>query len=150
MGRAPRVQFPGGTYHVVSRGNLRAPIYLDDDDRHYFLVVLRRICVRHKWTCHAYCLLTNHFHLIVETPDATLSRGMQTLNGTYARSFNERYGRQGHLFENRFWSGVLLDERRLREALRYVAFNPVRAGLCERPAEWRWTGGSAFSAMLGV
>ncbi len=147
MARPPRFQPAGGIFHVGARGNLRAAIYFDDLDRRRFLSLLDRVSRRYGWDCRLYCLLPNHFHLVVETATATLSRGMHALNGTYARRFNERHGREGHLFEKRFWSDPIEDDRRLVRTLEYVAQNPVRAGLCKRPEQWPWTGGSSFFAM---
>jgi REP element-mobilizing transposase RayT len=94
---------------------------------------------RYGWRIHAYCLMTNHFHLLVETPDANLSRGMQRLNSEYATYFNTRFAHVGHLFQQRFVSRLIESEHYFLEALRYIAFNPVRAGLCEHPADWPWS-----------
>jgi putative transposase len=137
--RRPRLQFPGGLYHVNTRGNRRCAIYLDDDDRTYFLRLLAKVVVRAKWTCHAYCLMTNHYHLLVETHEATISDGMEILNGQFARGFNAKYGLRGHLFEERFYDEVVEDDVQLLSAARYIVRNPVRAALCERAADWRWS-----------
>ena len=91
------------------------------------------------WTLHAYCLLPNHYHLIVEATRPDLSTGMQRLNGRYAQRFNQRYDRVGHVFQNRFSSYVIESEEHLGRALAYVHANPIEAGLCERPEEWPWT-----------
>jgi REP element-mobilizing transposase RayT len=139
MARARRVQIAGGIYHVTARGNRRQAIYQDDDDRRRFLGVRDRVVHRYGWRIHAYCLMTNHFHLLVETPDANLSRGMQRLNSEYATYFNTRFAHVGHLFQQRFVSRLIESEHYFLEALRYIAFNPVRAGLCEHPADWPWS-----------
>ena len=139
MPRPPRIQVPGGTYHVTARGNRRQTIFHDDDDRRRFLALRRTVTRRYGWRLHAFCLMTNHFHLLIETPEPTLSVGMQRLNSEYATYFNERFGFVGHLFQQRFGSRLIETEEYFAEALRYIAFNPVRAGLCEHPHEWLWS-----------
>lgn len=139
MARAPRVQVAGGIYHVTARGNRRQAIYQDDDDRRRFLRVRDRVVHRYGCRIHAYCLMTNHFHLLIETPDQNLSRGMQRLNSEYATYFNTRFGHVGHLFQQRFASRLIESEQYFLEVLRYIAFNPVRAGLCDHPADWPWS-----------
>jgi REP element-mobilizing transposase RayT len=125
--------------HVTSRGNRRQSIYHDDDDRRHFLVLRDRVVRRFGWHMLAYCLMTNHFHLLIETPAPNLSAGMRQLNGAYAKYFNERHSVEGHLFDSRFRSRLVETEKHLEDALRYIAFNPVEAGLCARPSEWRWS-----------
>jgi REP-associated tyrosine transposase len=139
MPRPPRIQIAGGTYHVTCRGNRRQAIFQDDDDRRRFLAVRDRVIRRYGWRLHAFCLMTNHFHLLVRTPQPNLSRGMQRLNSEYAAYFNDRFGLVGHLFQQRFGSRLIETEEYFEEAQRYIAFNPVRAGLCEHPAEWPWS-----------
>ena len=111
------------------------------------MAFLAQASYRRHWSCLAYCLMTNHFHLVVALRDETLSRGMHRLNGLYARRFNERYGHFGHVFEARFASEVVESEEQLLEALRYVVLNPVRAGLCSDPTDWPW---SSFRATAGI
>jgi putative transposase len=139
MARALRIQIEGGTYHVISRGNRLQAIYQDDNDRRRFLVVNDKVFRRYGWRLHAYCLMTNHFHLLIETSEANLSPGMQLLLSRYARYFNERFSFEGHLFQQRFTSRLIGTERQYAEALRYIALNPVRAGLCAHPSEWPWS-----------
>ncbi len=138
--RPPRPQLAPGYYHVGSRGNLRAPIFVGTDDRLLFLWLLARTIVTREWTCHAYCLMTNHYHLVVEATRAALSRGLHRLNGVYAQSFNQRWGRRGHVFGDRFWCEPIAGEEQLAATREYVLQNPVRAGLCDDPAQWRWSG----------
>ena len=102
MARPLRLEFPGALYHVTSRGDGREDIYLSDDDRSAWLAVLGQVCVRFNWVCHAYCLMTNHYHIVIETPDANLSKGMRQLNGVYTQSFNRAHARGGHVFQGRF------------------------------------------------
>jgi putative transposase len=128
-----------GIFHVVNRGTNHSAIYLDDSDRKTFLTILGSVVVHWRWACHAYCLMTTHYHLIVETERPRLSRGMQMLNGRYARYFNRRYVRDGHLFGGRYTVYLIEDEERLEASCRYVLDNPVRAGLCANPDEWRWS-----------
>jgi putative transposase len=125
---------------VTTRGVARQPISRNDDDRRLFLVLLARVTRRTSWDCHAFCLMPNHHHLIVETHQDVLSVGLRQLNGRYAQAFNERHERSGHLFGDRFAAFVIRDEEHLRAATEYVLQNPVRAGLCRRAADWRWSG----------
>jgi putative transposase len=108
-------------------------------DAETFLGFLIDAASRTTWRCLAYCLMPNHYHLLVETPQPNLSAGMHRLNARYARAFNLRYGHQGHLFQRRFDAVLVDSERHLLEALRYIALNPVRARLCREPEEWRWS-----------
>ncbi len=147
MPRPLRVRIPGGIYHVTARGNRRQDIYFDDADRLYFLAVLNKVIQRFGWRCYAYCLMTNHYHLVVETPGANISEGMQRLNSVYAQWINWRYGYEGHLFQGRFHSTLVDSNWHLLELCRYVPSNPVRAGLCERPGDWRW---SSYRAAMGM
>ncbi|WP_367268239.1 transposase, partial [uncultured Thiohalocapsa sp.] len=139
MARPLRIEFPGALYHVTSRGDRREPIYEDDADREQFLATLAEVVERYNWLCHAYCLMTNHYHLLVETVDGNLSKGMRQLNGVFTQSSNRRHGRQGHLFQGRF-KGILVDkDSYLLELSRYVVLNPVRAGMVTAPEQWCWS-----------
>jgi REP element-mobilizing transposase RayT len=134
-------------YHVTARGNAREPIFFDDEDRQSFLTILGSVVNRFNWLCHAYCLMGNHYHLLIETPDGNLSRGMRQLNGVYTQKVNRRYSRVGHLFQGRFKS-ILVDKGSyLLELARYVVLNPVRAKLVKDPKDWEW---SSYRATVGV
>jgi REP element-mobilizing transposase RayT len=102
MARPLRIEFAGALYHITSRGNARGSIYLNDSERHSFLQILGSTCDRHDWLCHAYCLMTNHYHLLIETQSPTLSKGMKSINGSYTQDFNKRHKRVGHVFQGRF------------------------------------------------
>jgi putative transposase len=131
MPRPLRIEYPGARYHLMSRGDRREDIFADDRDRQKFLELLGKVCVKNGWEVHAYCLLSNHFHAVVETPEANLVCGMQWLLGTYTQSFNRRHRQWGHLFGGRY-KAQLIDERRpsyLVQACNYVHLNPKRAGL---------------------
>jgi putative transposase len=143
--RIPRVA-AAGFHHVTSRGNDRRPIFFDDDDRVMFFAILSRVLGRAWWACHSFCLMTTHFHLLVQTHDESLSFGMQRLNGEYAQSFNRRHGSSGHLFQDRFFSEMVVTQSHGLEVVRYIARNPVRAGLCDAPEDWKW---SSHAATLG-
>ena len=130
MARLPRYVFADGWFHVTARGAGRIGIYRDDDDCRAFLGLLGFVVRKHDWRLHAFCLMTNHYHLVVEATVAQLSAGFQNLNGRYAQGFNGRHGRWGHLFGERFWSGQVEDEDGLVAVCRYVVENPVRAGPC--------------------
>jgi REP element-mobilizing transposase RayT len=145
MARPLRLEFPGALYHVISRGNERSPIFLDDLDREDFLRSLAVTVRREGFLLHAYCLLGNHFHLLVETPAAGISRGMHRLNGRHAQRFNARHARCGHLFEGRFKAILVENQSYLLELHRYIVLNPVRAGLVERPEDWKWSSYRATS-----
>lgn len=126
-------------YHVTSRGNRRQKTYLDDADYARFLEFLGAVVAQYGWILHAYCLMPNHYHLLVETPQPNLSDGMQLLNGAYAQWFNRRHVYDGHLFQGRFAAKSIASEAHLAEAARYIVLNPVRAGLSDRPRDWRWS-----------
>jgi putative transposase len=140
VARQPRRRILDGIYHVTSRGVARSEIYLDDEDHRLFLVLLRTAVDRWDWVFHVLCLMPNHFHLVVETTGPRLSAGMHRVNGVYAEGFNAKYQRSGHLFGARFDARVVVDETHLVAVCRYVLDNPVRAGLCETAADWRWSG----------
>ncbi|MDX8389246.1 MAG: transposase [Mariprofundaceae bacterium] len=146
MSRPLRIEYEGAVYHVTSRGNAREDIYLMDDDREMFLDVLRHVVDRFGWLCHAYCLMTNHFHLMIETPQANLSRGMRQLNGMYTQRFNRKHGRVGHVFQGRFKSIVVDKEAYLLELSRYIVRNPVAAGMVKDASDWPW---SSYKATVG-
>jgi putative transposase len=139
-----RQEVPAGYYHVTARGI--GGLFHDDHDRTWFLTLLTRLVRKEAWQCLAYCLMTNHYHLVLRVRDATLSRGIQWLNGLYAQTFNQRHHRRGHLFEGRFRLTFIETEEHLAEACRYVVCNPVRAGLCTHPEEWAW---SSYRATAG-
>ena len=150
MARKPRVQFGGAFYHLTTRGNNRRPIFLDDRDREQFLGLFDTVLKSLAWRCHTFCLMGNHYHFVVETPEPNLAEGMFRLNGQYARIFNGRHGRGGHLFERRYSSVLIERESHLLEACRYVVLNPVRAGLCESADDWRWSSFRATAGLAGV
>ena len=146
MARTPRPQAPGMIYHVTTRGNRKEEIVRDTRDRLRFLQLLEQIVTTLEWRCHTYCLMTNHYHLLVQTSDADISRGMHRLNGVYAKWFNWRQGYEGHLFERRFRSALVEGHAHLLELTRYIVLNPVRAGLITSAGGWRW---SSYNAMIG-
>ena len=147
MARPPRVAPPGGVFHITARGNRRQEIFLDDRDRRRFLDLLGTVVSRHAWRCHAFCLMPNHFHLMIETRAGDISAGMQRLNGGYAQWFNRRHEFDGHLFQSRFHSVLLESNWHVLELSRYIVLNPVRASLCRDPAEWPWSSYRAFMAL---
>ncbi len=140
MARVVRSDLPDGYFHVVTRGVDRCAIFRDDHDRSFFLDLFSRATGRVRWNCHALCLMTTHYHLVLESTRANLSQGLHFLNGLYAQRFNLRHRRTGHLFGDRFSCRVIEDEEHLFEACRYVVNNPVRAGMCAHANEWPWAG----------
>jgi REP element-mobilizing transposase RayT len=147
VGRIPRIQFAGALYHVTTRGNARQRVCLDDWDFTWLVAQIGETVTRYDWICHSYCVLGNHFHLSVATPEPNLAQGMRILNGSYAQRFNRRYGRVGHVFQGRYGAELVRRHDHLLEVSRYVALNPVRAGLCSRPELWPW---SSYRATIGL
>ena len=146
MARPLRLEYAGALYHVTARGNHQEDIYEDDDDRLAFLSVFEDVCQRYNWVCHAYCLMSNHYHLLIETPDANLSKGMRQLNGVYTQSFNRNHKRVGHLFQGRYKAILVEKDNYLLELSRYIVLNPVRATMVRSAREWPW---SSYRAMVG-
>jgi putative transposase len=146
MGRDLRIIEPSGIYHVISRGNNRTPV-LGRARPPGVLLRLDRVAKKYEWLGLAYCLMTTHYHLLVQLPEDGLSAGMQELNGEYARRTSYRHRRVGHLFQNRFYSDWITSERHLFGAIRYIALNPVRAGICADPAEWPWSSHRASAGL---
>jgi putative transposase len=147
MPRSPRIQIPNGVFHVTSRGNRRQKIFLDSNDHLVFLHLLDELAKRRRWRGYGYCLMPNHYHLVFETPAPDLSDGMKWLNGRFAQAFNGFHGLDGHVFQGRFHSVLVESDVHLLELSRYLALNPVRAGLCARPADWPW---SSYLAVAGM
>jgi putative transposase len=147
MPRKPRIDEPGAIHHVAALAVNREFAFRESADRRRLLAQLEVILDCYEWEWRDYCLMGTHFHLIVRTPKANLSRGMQHLCGTYAQWFNWKYGRRGHLFGRRFGSVRIESDAHLLAAHRYVAMNPVAAGLCRSPATWSWSG---FRALAGL
>ena len=139
MARPLRIEYDGAVYHVTARGNARKAIYKDDEDRNTFLEVLHQVNERFNWLCHAYCLMNNHYHLLIETPDGNLSKGMRQLNGVFTQRFNNRHHRVGHIFQGRYKSILIDRDGYLLEVSRYVVLNPVRAKAAEKPEDWKWS-----------
>ena len=139
MSRPLRIEYAGAVYHITSRGNEKKAVYKDDVDRETFLDALFQVNKRYNWICHAYCLMNNHYHLIIETPDGNLSAGMRQLNGVYTQTFNKRHKRVGHLFQGRYKAILIQKDSHLLEVSRYVVLNPVRAKAAERPELWKWS-----------
>ena len=139
MARPLRIQYAGALYHVTSRGNARNPIFRDDLDRKTFLDLLAAVTEDSRWLCHGYCLMTNHYHLVIETPEANLSSGMRQLNGIYTMRFNWRHRTVGHVLQGRFKAILIQRESHLLEVCRYVVLNPVRAQEMKKPEELKWS-----------
>jgi putative transposase len=142
--RLPRSRLDDGFFHATGRAVFGAALFEDDLDRLDFLELLRSTAALFEWRCYAHCLMGTHYHLVLAVSRERLSDGMRRLNGTYARRFNRRHGRRGHLFEERFAAFVLRDESHLEAAVEYVLQNPVRARLCEQARDWQWAARAAF------
>ncbi len=147
MARPLRLDFPGAVYHLTARGNARQKIFFDDRDRGLFLANLGRVCAHQAWLCHGYCLMDNHYHLLIETPEGGLSRGMRQVNGNYAQHVNRRHLRGGHLFQGRYGAILVDKESHLLELCRYIVCNPVRAGMVTAPGDYPW---SSYNATMGA
>jgi len=139
MARPLRIEYSGALYHVTTRGNAGGRIFRTDKDREYFLDLLGFIIERFNWLCHAWCLMDNHYHLILETPEGNLSRGMRQLNGIYTQKYNWKYTKTGHIFQGRYKAILVDKESYLLQLCRYVVLNPVRANIVERPQDWKWS-----------
>ncbi|GAB4418444.1 MAG: hypothetical protein OHK0032_14430 [Thermodesulfovibrionales bacterium] len=139
MARPLRIEFPGAVYHITSRGNARQEIFLDDKDFAGFLDVLCFVVKRYNWILHAYCLMSSHYHLLIETPEGNLSRGMRQLNGIYTQQFNRRHNRVGHVLQGRYKAILVDKDNYLLELCRYIVLNPVRAGMARGPRGWQWS-----------
>jgi putative transposase len=147
MARPLRIEYPGAVYHLTSRGNAQLPIYEDTKDRLDYFEILEEVVARFNWVCHAYCLMDNHYHLLIETPDGNLSGGMRQLNGVYTQRFNIRHYRAGHIYQGRFKSILVEKQSHLLELCRYVVLNPVRANMAKHPGNYRW---SSYKATAGI
>lgn len=146
MARPLRLELAGGLYHVTSRGDRRENIYENDEDREKWLDNLGNTCRRFNWRCHAYCLMDNHYHIVIETAEANLSKGMRQLNGVYTQYYNRQHGRVGHVFQGRY-KGILVErDEYLLELARYVVLNPIRASMVKNIKDWKW---SSYNAMIG-
>ncbi|MBU1670787.1 MAG: transposase [Actinobacteria bacterium] len=147
MARQERVQYEGAFYHVMSRGNDKKKVFVDDNDRWRFLKILGKVVKESGLLCHGYCLMGNHYHLFLETPDGNLSNGMQRLNSWYCHYFNSMHGKVGHVMQGRFKSFIVDDDDYLFRLLRYLCLNPVKDGFVGAPEHWRW---SSYSAIAGL
>ncbi|MDI6889652.1 MAG: transposase [Thermodesulfovibrionales bacterium] len=147
MARPLRIEYDGAIYHVTSRGNAREHIYKDGEDRKIFLNILERVIKRYNWLCHAYCLMNNHYHSVIETLDGNLSKGMRQLNGVYTQLFNKRHHRVGHVFQGRYKAILIQKESHLLEVCRYVVLNPIRAKVVKSLEGWKW---SSYRATAGI
>lgn len=146
MARPLRVEFAGAAYHVTARGAGAEPVFPADEDRERFLEILQRVADRYHLVCYAYCLMNDHYRLLLETPEANLSRAMRQVNGVYGQYFSRRYQKPGPVLGGRFKSQVVEQDVFLLEVARYVVLSPVRAGLVAEPADWRW---SSYRATAG-
>ena len=146
MSRPLRLELAGGLYHVTSRGDGREDIYLSDADRQAWLGVFGRVCKRFNWVCHAWCQMTNHYHILIETPEANVSQGMRQLNGVYTQRFNRAHARVGHVFQGRYKAILVERDSYLLELARYVVLNPLRARMVKRLENWPW---SSYLATCG-
>jgi putative transposase len=147
MARQLRIEFPSAFYHVMSRGNQKQPIFVSNEDRHFFISCLANAYERYESIIHVYCLMENHYHLLIETPNAQLSRIMQSVNTMYSVYFNKKHGRCGHLFQGRFKAILVQAEEYGRELGPYVHLNPVRAKLVDDPKKYPW---SNYKEYLGT
>jgi putative transposase len=139
MARPLRLQFPGAVYHLTSRGNRQAHIYHSNEDRKIFLDILGKTVKRYNWICYGYCLMDNHYHLLIETVDANLSLGMRQLNGMYTQYNNRRHGKVGHVFQGRYKSILVEKDSHLLELCRYIVLNPVKSKMTDHPGKWQWS-----------
>jgi putative transposase len=147
MARARRIQLPGLIRHVMSRGNGRMSIFLDEEDYRKFVYVLSDVVEEFELDCFVYCVMSNHYHVALRPTLPNLSEAIRHLNSRYAQWWNRRHGRVGHVFQGRFKDQIVQHEGYFRTLCRYVALNPVRAKLVEHPADWPW---SSYAATVGL
>ena len=147
MARPLRIEYEGAIYHVTSRGNAGMNIFRSDSDRQLFLKTLADVIDDMGWLCHSYCLMDNHYHLVIETPNANLGKGMRQLNGVYTQRFNRIHQQTGHLFQGRYKAVVVEADSYFLEVVRYVVLNPVRAGMVKDAQSWPW---SSYRAVVGL
>jgi len=147
MARPLRIEYPGALYHVTSRGDRQEAIFDDDPDRAAFLNILGEVVSRFRWRCHAYCLMDNHYHLMIETPQGNLTKGMRQLNGVFTQWSNRRHRRSGHLFQGRYQAILIDRDAYFLELSRYIVLNPVRAAMVKHPRLWAW---SSYGATIGT
>lgn len=145
MARQLRIEFEEAFYHITSRGNLRDRIFFDDKDREKFLEILQRTKERYSYLLHAYTLMDNHYHLLIDTPKANISRIMQNINTIYTVHINRKYRRSGYLFQGRFKGLVVDKDEYLVTLSRYIHLNPVRANIGQKPEEYRWSSYNAYT-----
>jgi putative transposase len=146
MARSPRIDYPGAVHHVMNRGAAGQAILHSDEDKSLLLDLVSREAVARHWSCHAFCLMTNHFHLLLQTPQGDLATGMQRVGTCFAQEYNRAYEARGHVFHGRFQSIRVEDDEYAVDLARYLAMNPVEAGLCAAPEEWPW---SSYAVTLG-
>ncbi len=150
MGRPHRTDFPGAIHHVIARCDNREPWALDRADYAVLMWFIERTALRFRWRVLAVCVMRNHYHLVVQTPEGTLSKGMHLLNRGFAGWFNHKYGRVGHVFQDRYIALLIQDDLHLVRAFRYTLRNPVAAGITSDPAEWPWSSARAVVGRVPV
>ena len=146
MARPLRLEFPGALYHVTCRGNRRERIFSNRIDHLAWFDETERVCRRFHFIIHAFCLMENHYHVLIETPEGNLGQGMRQLNSAYSQYYNRRHDLVGHVMQGRYKAILVQKDSYLRELARYIVLNPVRAGLVSTPDEWEW---SSYRFMLG-
>ena len=147
MPRTPRNDFEGSLHHIMNRGAARQPIFFQETDRTLFLDCIALAWLASQMDVHSYCLMDNHFHLLVRSRNANLSPFLKQLSGRYTRLVNKRIGRDGPLFRGRANSILIQDDAQLLQPLRYIHLNPVAAGLCKSPEDWLWSGARCYSGL---
>lgn len=147
MARPLRIEFAGALYHITSRGDGQDEIFLGGEDRDLWLNILGHICERFNWVVHAYCQMGNHYHILIETPDGNLSKGMRQLNGVYTQRFNRIHHRVGHVFQGRYKAILVQKDAYLLELSRYIVLNPVRAHMVRSARDWPWSNYRATAGM---
>lgn len=147
MARPLRIEYEGAVYHVTSRGNALTSIFLNNKDRNNFLSIFGKVIERYSWKCYSYCLMNNHYHLLIETPNGNLSTGMRQLNGVYTQYFNRIHHSAGHLFQGRYKSFLIDKDNYAIVLSAYISLNPVRARIVGNPGEWEW---SSYRALVGL
>lgn len=146
MPRPKRVWFPGATYHIMDRGNYKQNIYKETEDYEIFLEILKDTMKKYYFKIHSFCLMTNHYHLLIETTDKEIWHIMKRINQLYAAYFNEKYAYVGHLFQGRYVSRLIEDDNYFLQTSRYIHLNPVKANMVSCPVEYKW---SSYETFIG-
>lgn len=147
IARKKRIWYPGASYHIMGRGNRHMDIFAEEEDRQYFLVILENVMKKYPFSIHSYCLMTNHYHILLETKINEIWRIMQLVASNYAIYYNRKYQKDGHLFQGRYRSCIVESDEYFLQTSRYIHLNPVKAKMVGYPQDYKW---SSYKTILGM